>query len=124
MFTFRHNNILYNISKFLDRKRYRCFLDLDGQRTEAGGNIPTSLVVTVKMPDIVLVDQNTKSVLTVPGESQIEIAHTLRSDSYSHFVNDIKAYAVSVTPFEVGAQTRHISNENKPYTNSALRISN
>ena len=81
------------------------------------GTIPTSLVVTVKKPDIVIVDQKTKSVyifeLTVPGEARIEIAHSLKSDSYSHFASDITAYTVSVTPFEVGAHTGHISNENK-----------
>ena len=55
-----------------------------------------SLIVTVITPDIVIVDQKIKSVhifeLTVPGEFWMEIAHTLKSDSYSHFVNELTLF--------------------------------
>ena len=116
-FTFRHDNVLYYISKCLDKKRYKCFLDLDGQRTEAGGTIPPSLAVTLKKPDIVIVDQKTKSAhifeLTVPGETRLETAHKLKTESFSHFVTDIQSHRVTLTPFEVGAHTGHINNENK-----------
>ena len=116
-FTFRHDNILYYISTCLDKKRYKCFMDLEGQRTEAGGTIPSSLLVTAKKPDIVIVDQKSKSVhifeLTVPGESRLDTAHRLKTESYSHFVTDIKTHKVTVTPFEVGAHTGHINSDNK-----------
>ena len=116
-FTFRHDNVLYYISTCLDKKRFKCFLDLDGQRTVAGGTIPSSLVVTVKKPDIVIVDQKCKSVnifeLTVPGETRLDTAHKLKTESYSHFVRDITSHTVTVTPFEVGAHTGHINNDNK-----------
>jgi hypothetical protein len=39
--------------------------------------------------------------VTVPGESRLDITHTLKMDKYSHFENDIKNYSVSVTLFEV-----------------------
>ena len=116
-FTFRHDNILYYVSKCLDREKFKCFIDLDGHRTGAGGTIPPSLVVTLQKPDIVIIDQKTKSVslfeLTVPGESRIDTAHSLKSESYSYFSTDIKSHSVSVIPFEVGSNTGHISRENK-----------
>ena len=116
-FTFRHDNILHYISECLDRQRFKCFLDLEGQQTEAGGTIPTSLVITVKKPDIVIINQKTKSAhifeLTVPGEARLDTAHKLKTESYSHFVTDIRTHSVTVTPFEVGAHTGHINNDNK-----------
>ena len=79
--------------------------------------MPSSLVVTVKKPDIVIVDQKSKSVhifeLTVPGELRLDTAHRLKAESYSHFVTDITTHTVKVIPFEVGAHTGHINNENK-----------
>ena len=116
-YTFRHDNVLNYVSNCLDRQKFKCFLDLDGQRTQAGGTMPSSLVVTVKKPDIVIVDQKSKSVhifeLTVPGELRLDTAHRLKTESYSHFVTDIKTHTVTVIPFEVGAHTGHINNENK-----------
>ena len=116
-FTFRHDNILHYISKCLDKKRFQCFLDLEGHKTEAEGTIPSSLMVTLQRPDIVIVDQRTKSVkifeLTVPAEPRLETAHSLKMESYSHFSTDIKTHTVTVIPFEVGSHTGHISNDNK-----------
>jgi hypothetical protein len=92
-------------------------LDLEGQHTEAGGTIPSSLLVTTKKPDIVIVDQKSKSVnifeLTVPGEARLDTAHNLKMESYSHFTTDIRTHTVTVTPFEVGAHTGHINQDNK-----------
>ena len=62
-------------------------------------------------------DQKSKSVhifeLTAPGESRLDTAHRLKTESYSHFVTDIKTHKVTVTPFEVGAHTGHINSDNK-----------
>ena len=116
-FTFRHDNILHYVSMCLDRQRYTCYLDLEGQQTEAGGTIPPSLVITLKKPDIVIIDKKSKSVhifeLTVPGEARLDIAHKLKENSYAHFLTDIRSNSVTVTPFEVGAHTGHINIENK-----------
>ena len=116
-FTFRHDNILFYVSQCLDRQKFKCFLDLDGHQTGAGGTIPPNLVVTLQKPDIVIIDQKTKSVsmfeLTVPGETRLETAHKLKMESYSHFITDIQSHTVSVIPFEVGAHTGHISRDNK-----------
>ena len=51
--------------------------------------------------------------LTIPGETRLDTAHKLKTESYSHFVRDITTHTVTVTPFEVGAHTGHINNDNK-----------
>ena len=100
-FTYRHDNILNYVSKCLDKQKYKCFIDLEGQQTGAGGTIPANMLVTLQKPDIVIIEQKTKAVtlfeLTVPGET----AHSLKVDRYSHFISDIKSHTVSVIPFEV-----------------------
>ena len=71
--------------------------------SDAGGTIPSSLLVTTKKPDIVMVDQKSKSVniieLRIPGESRLDTAHTIKMDSYSHFPTDIRTQTVTVTTF-------------------------
>ena len=116
-FTARHDNILQYVDKCLDKKKFRCFIDLDGCQTQAGGTIPPSMMVTNLKPDIVIIDEKTKSMkvfeLTVPGEARLEIAHKLKMEKYSHFATDIKSHSVTVIPFEVGSHQGHISRENK-----------
>ena len=51
--------------------------------------------------------------LTVPAEPRLDIAHTLKMNSYSHFSSDIKSHTVTVIPFEVGAHTGHLNNDNR-----------
>ena len=47
------------------------------------------------------------------GEARLDTAHKLKTESYSYFVTDIRTHSVTVTPFEVGAHTGHINNDNK-----------
>ena len=64
-----------------------------------------------KKPDIVIVDKKFKSVnifeLTIPGETRLDTAHSLKTEAYSDFVRDIKSNTVTVTPFEVEAH-KHV----------------
>ena len=80
-----------------------------GQHTEAGGTIPSSLLVTTKKPDIVIVDQksNTENIfkLTVPGDSRLDASPTIKMESYSHFITDIWKHTMTVTPSYRRAQT-------------------
>ena len=46
-------------------------------------------------------------------ESHLDMAYNVKMDSHSHFITDIKTFAVSVTPFEVGANTGHLDNDTK-----------
>ena len=101
----------------MNKDKYKCFIDIEGQQTSAGGTIPSSLVVTTLKPDIVIVDQKSKAVslfeLTVPGEMRIETANKLKMNKYQHFSSDIKTHTASVIPFEIGSHTGVISRENK-----------
>ena len=73
--------------------------------------------MTTKKPDIVIMDQKSKSVnifeLNVPGESRLETSHTLKMVSYKHLTSDIRTHTVTVIPFEIGAHTGHINQDNK-----------
>ena len=116
-FTFRHDNILTYISKCIDTKKFKMFIDIEGFQTPAQGTIPPQILVTNLKPDIVILDQKKQTVnifeLTVPYERRIEISHKLKMEKYQHFSKDISRYKTSVTPFEVGSSTGYISRENK-----------
>ena len=55
--------------------------------------------------------------LTVPGELRLDIANSIKMEKYQHFTSDITQFTASVIPFEVGAQTGHISTRNKENIN-------
>ena len=120
-FTFRHDNILNYISKCLDLEKFKCYIDLEGFKTPAGGTLPPSLVVSNLKPDIVVLDRKNKTVdifeLTCPGETRIDIAHKLKQEKYQHFEKDISSYKASVIPFEIGSNTGFISTRNKASLN-------
>ena len=116
-FTFRHDAILSYIATCLDRKKYECYVDIQGHQTPGGGTFPPSLVVTTLKPDIVIVDKKQKATyifeLTVPSEGRLEQAHKLKQAKYEHFKTDISSHKVSVIPFEIGSHTGYINRENK-----------
>ena len=116
-FTYRHDGVLKYISSCLDKQKYKCFVDLEGEQTSAGGTLPPSIVVSNLKPDIVIVKKSEKTVsifeLTVPGEQRIEAANKLKYEKYEHFLTDIQQYKPTVTPFEIGSHTGFISNTNK-----------
>ena len=116
-YTYRHDNILQYISGCLDKDRFTCFIDLEGQQTPAGGTLPPQLIVTNCKPDIVIIDKKKKTVsifeLTVPGETRLKIAHKLKDDKYQHFASDIHTYSAAVIAFEIGSHTGFINSENK-----------
>ena len=60
-FTFRHDNVLNYISKCLDLEKFKCYIDLEGFKTPAGGTLPPSLVVSNLKPNIVMEDQKSKT---------------------------------------------------------------
>ena len=66
------------------------------------------ICVTPEKPDLVIIDQKTKSLhifeLTSPFETNVETRHTEKSDKYAHFVNDCAPMKTSVTCFEVGSR--------------------
>ena len=64
-----------------------------------------------------IIDRKTKSLeifeLTVPGESRISIAHSIKLGRYQHLETDIQSFKVSILPFEIGSNTGYISKDNK-----------
>ena len=74
-YTYRHDTILKYISDCLDREKFKCYVDIEGCQTPAGGTIPPKLVVTTLRPDIVILDKRKKEVnvfeLTVLAESSL-----------------------------------------------------
>ena len=116
-YTARHDNILEYISSCLNKEKFKCYIDIDGQQTAAGGTLPASLIVTNLKPDVVILDQKNKTAaifeLTVPGETRIEIANRLKMNKYQHFEKDIRSHTASVTPFEIGSNTGFVTRENK-----------
>ena len=115
--TYRHDNILLYIAKCLDMKKFSCYVDIDGFQTPTSGTLHPSLDVTNLKPDLVIIDKKCKSVnifeLTVPKETRIRIANTLKMDKYQHFKRYIKANEVTVTPFEIGSHTGMVTRENR-----------
>ena len=115
-FTYRHDNVLNYIAQCLDKAKFECYIDIEGHQTPGGGTFPPSLVVTNLKPDIVIIDKVKKKVnifeLTVPSEVRIDTANKLKQEKYSHFRTDIQ-YEVTVTPFEIGSHTGHVTTRNK-----------
>ena len=116
-YTYRHDSILNYIDKCLDLEKFVCFVDIEGRKTPAGGTLPPKVIVTTLKPDIVIIDNKTKEVnifeLTCPGEKRIDVANKLKKEKYQHFLKDITQFKATVTPFEVGSNTGHISQRNK-----------
>jgi hypothetical protein len=106
-FTFRHDGGLNYIASCLDT--LCCYVDIPGHQTPAGGTLPPDVIVSTLKQDIVIVDRKNRRMsifeLTCPAEHQIETAHTLKEQKYSHFEKDIAQHMVTVAPFEVGSHT-------------------
>ena len=100
----------------LDRAQYEIYSDLEGFSTSAGGTIPPNICVTNLKPDLVIINNNRKTIhlfeLTVPFETRIDAAHKLKEQKYSHFNTDITEYTPFVMPFEIGSRG-FVTKENK-----------
>ena len=68
-------------TKCLDRTKFRCYIDIEGYQTPSTGTLPPSVVVTNLKPDIVIIDQKTKSIhifeLKLPKETRLLTANKL-----------------------------------------------
>ena len=83
-YTWRHNCIINYIVTNVDPK-FRIFSDLPGHTAAGGGSIPPELCVTTLKPDIVILNDQAKTIhlfeLTCPSENNIEQRHTEKSNS-------------------------------------------
>ena len=114
-FRFRHDSVLAHlVDKIVSSKEasMEVYADLDGWRVN-GGTVPSDLVATGQMPDIVLLDRVKKTIvlleLTCPfdsSEKSFKEALDRKTLRYCRLALDCKSlgYTAYNTPFEVGAR--------------------
>ena len=106
-YTWRHNCIIHYIVNSVDPK-YTVHTDLPGHTVSGGGSIPPEVCVTSQKPDIVIVDNNNKTIqlfeLTCPSEENIDTRHLEKSNKYHHFSTDITELKCKVHCFEVSTK--------------------
>ena len=102
---------LYNLKTFL----FPMILDLNG------GTIPSALCVTALKPDIVIIDEHTKTLhiyeLTVPLTMNSDQRNKEKTLKYTPFVTDITGYTCKLNCFEVSS-TGVINVRNKSTLNT------
>ena len=84
----------------------------------SGSTIPTNVVVTTLIPDLVITtSQGDKKMwvyeLTVPFETRIDEAHNIKESKYDSILMDIenRGYEIEYEAFEIGSRG-HVSKEN------------
>ena len=106
-YTWRHNCVINYIVTNVEPK-FRVYSDLPGHTAAGGGSIPPELCVTTLKPDIVILNDQAKTIhlfeLTCPSETNIEQRHTEKSNKYAHFTTDISDYKCKVDAFEVSSK--------------------
>ncbi len=111
-YTWRHNSVLnklFGTLKSLIPDSIKIYCDLPGYM-QGISTVPTNIVITSLKPDLVLVDDESKSVvifeLTVPFDSNIDSANDRKQTKYQQLVNDIENEGFSVTfyAFEISSR--------------------
>ena len=114
-YTWRHDNILSYIASCLDSTKFKCFVDIEDHNTPTGGTIPMDICVTALRPDIVIINEQKKTLdifeLTCPLEPNIKQRHSEKENKYAHFHTDISELKTKVTCFEIGSRG-YVSPEN------------
>ena len=104
------------IATSINQTKYKVYADIEGFRTNAGGTIPPEVLLTTDKPDIVIIDEEKRSVhtfeLTVPHVSNIEKRHESKVNKYKYLENESNEYTVLTDAFEVEIRG-HITKENK-----------
>ena len=88
--------------------KFGVYSDLPGHTAAGGGSIPPELCVTTLKPDIVILDDQAKTIhlfeLTCPSENNINQRHTEKTNKYAQFMTDISEYKCKVDAFEVSSK--------------------
>ena len=78
-FTYRHDCVLRYIANCLDKTKYECYVDIEGEQAAGGGTLPPNIIVSNLKPDIVVISRKDPKLsifeLTVPSEQRIEKAN-------------------------------------------------
>ena len=119
-FTWRHDSVLTTIVSFIGpklRTGFVLFSDLPGFQSTHGGVIPPHIIVTPLRPDLVLVNEQSRTIvifeLTCPWESNIARNHEFKEGKYAPLVADLsRSFNVSLFSVEISARG-FISKQNK-----------
>ena len=129
--TWRHNSVLHHLYTILragTSPSTKIYADIPNLSLN-GGTIPPNITVTGQRPDLVLVNEDSKTItlleLTVPLEKNIPSANLRKELSYMNLVNDIqsKGWRATCLPLEVGA-LGHVSKKNINTLNTLFKIHN
>ena len=119
-YTWRHNSVVQYMAEALKEnipEQMSLYADVEGH-TVGGGTIPPNIVQTASRPDIVLVDNASRTVwlleLTVSFESNFDAANKRKKERYTSLAADIEdeKFKCHNFPFEIGSRG-HISLSNK-----------
>ena len=114
-YTYRHNNVLKEITENIDTNIFTYYSDIQG-KTIGGGTIPPDILVTAEKPDIVIIDPRTASPsnkpdiviieLTCPWEERLDQAREHKTNKYSSLIKDIEetGHKVQSIPLEIGVR--------------------
>ena len=91
------------------RAGFVLFSDLPGLQSAHGGVIPPHILVTPLRPDLVLIDEQSRTVvifeLTCPWETNIDRNHEYKEGKYAPLVADLsRAFNVSQFSVEISAR--------------------
>ena len=129
-YTWRHNSILMKIFKILNTSPndYKIYMDIEGH-TIAGTTVPPHILPTTQKPDMTIIWEEKKQIcliqLTVPFETNLEIAHTWKLDRYATLGNDLEGcgWKVIYDLIEIGAWGL-VTKENKSCLMNLVKLCN
>ena len=125
-YTWRHDSVLRKIMdavKDLKDQSWKIYCDLSDATKAAGTTIPPEILPTQQRPDLVLINEGSKSIiiieLSVPFEQNIHKAHEYKENKYASLVHDLQeqGYDTNLFCVEIGSRGL-ISNSNKLALNS------
>ena len=114
-YTYRHNNVLREITESIDTNSFQYYSDIQG-KTIGGGTIPPDILVTAEKPDIIIIDPMLASPtgkpsitiieLTCPWEERLDQAREHKTEKYSSLIQDITetGHPVQFIPLEIGVR--------------------
>ena len=123
--TWRHYSIINYLVSCNDSSKYKIFADIEVCRTNAGGTIPPKVLITTDRPDLVIIDEETKTMhifeLTVPHICNIQKRHEEKTNKYKYLVSECEDYTIITMAFEVEIRG-HITKENKKSLKQMFRF--
>ena len=129
-YTWRHNSVLRTIKdslKNITDHSWKIYCDLADATKTAGTTIPPEILPTQQRPDLVLINEGSKSIviieLSIPFEQNIQKAHVYKENKYASLVSDLQeqGYDTNLFCVEIGSRGL-ISSSNKMSLNSIFKL--